>query len=270
MPSAFSQHSDVLKILQLTDTHLYGTPKARLAGIDTYASLQNVIALAQAQHWPPDLILATGDLSQDGSREAYERLQTIFESLAVPIYHLPGNHDIPAVMQEVLAGGPIQTGRHYLRSPWQIILLDSTVPDEVGGHLPAKELDFLDQCLRSYPERYALVCLHHQPVPVGNRWMDEIGLDNPDRFFAILDRYPRAKGVLWGHVHQHFEQERIGVRLLATPSTCIQFKPGTAEFTLDTTLPGYRWLELAPTGYIRTGVCRTDQIQLIDLATKEY
>jgi 3',5'-cyclic-AMP phosphodiesterase len=270
VPSAFSQHSDVLKILQLTDTHLYGTPEGRLAGMDTHASLQDVIALAQAQHWPPDLILATGDLAQDGSPAAYKRLQTIFESLAVPIYHLPGNHDIPAVMQEVLAGDLVQTGRHYLRAPWQIILLDSTVPDEVGGHLPAKELDFLDQCLQSYPELYALICVHHQPVPVGNCWMDEIGLDNSDSFFAVLDHYPQAKGVLWGHVHQHFEQERKGVRLLATPSTCIQFKPGTAKFTLDTTSPGYRWLELGPTGYIYTGVCRVDQAQSVDFTTKGY
>lgn len=270
MPSTFSQRNDVLKVLQLTDTHLYGPPDARLGGMDTHASLQSVLALAQAQHWPPDLILATGDLSQDGSQEAYERLQTIFESLDVPVYHLPGNHDIPALMQQILAGGDVRTEKHYCGGKWQIILLDSTAPDEVGGHLSDQELDFLDQCLRSYPELYALVCVHHQPVPIGNRWMDEIGLDNPARFFVVLDRYSQTKGVLWGHVHQDFEDERQGVRLLATPSTCIQFKPQTAHFTLDTTLPGYRWLELWPTGQIHTGVCRVERAEPADLETQGY
>ena len=270
MPSNFSLRNDVLKVLQLTDTHLYGPPEARLVGMDTYASLQSVVALAQAQHWPPDLILATGDLSQDGSREAYARLQSIFESLAVPVYHLPGNHDRPAVMKQILSGGQVKTERHCLWGLWQLILLDSTAPDQVGGHLSDQELDFLDHCLRSYPELYTFICLHHQPVPIGNCWMDEIGLDNPDGFFAVLDRYPQAKGILWGHVHQHFEDERKGVRLLATPSTCIQFKPKTADFTLDTTLPGYRWLELWPTGHIHTGVCRVEQAEPANLGAQGY
>ncbi len=270
MSPNFSQRNDVLKVLQLTDTHLYGPPEDRLGGMDTHASLQNVLALAKAQHWPPDLILATGDLAQDGSREAYERLQTIFESLAIPVYHLPGNHDIPAAMQQILSGGKVQTERHYRWGLWQLILLDSTIPDKVGGHLSVPELDFLDDCLRSYPELYAFICLHHQPVPVGNHWMDEIGLDNPACFFEVLERYPQAKGVLWGHVHQHFEDERKGVRLLATPSTCIQFKPKTEHFTLDTTLPGYRWLELWPTGRIHTGVCRVEEAEPADLATQGY
>ncbi|MGA7954940.1 MAG: metallophosphoesterase, partial [Gloeobacterales cyanobacterium] len=195
MASNFSQRKDVLKILQLTDTHLYGPLEARLGGMDTLASLQSVLALAQAQHWPPDLILATGDLSQDGSREAYERLQTIFENLAVPVYHLPGNHDRPGVMKQILAGGQVKTERHCHWGLWQLILLDSTAPDQVGGHLSDQELDFLDHCLRSYPQLYTFICLHHQPVPIGNHWMDEIGLDNPDRFFAVLDRYPQAKGI---------------------------------------------------------------------------
>jgi 3',5'-cyclic-AMP phosphodiesterase len=270
MPSAFSQQNDVLKVIQLTDTHLYGSPEDRLGGMDTHRSLRSVLELAQAQHWPPDLILATGDLSQDGSQKSYERLQTIFEPLAVPVYHLPGNHDVPAVMKRILSGGQVRTERHCRWGLWQIVLLDSTAPDEVGGHLADQELDFLEQCLRSNPELHALVCVHHQPVAIGNHWMDEIGLDNPSRFFAVLDRYPQTKGVVWGHVHQNFEDELQGVRLLATPSTCIQFKPKTAHFTIDTTLPGYRWLELWPTGHIHTGVCRVEQAEPADLGTQGY
>ena len=33
-----------------------------------------------------------------------------------------------------------------------------------------------------------LVSFHHHPVPIGCRWMEPIGLRNPDALFAVLWR----------------------------------------------------------------------------------
>ncbi|MBX2809216.1 MAG: 3',5'-cyclic-AMP phosphodiesterase, partial [Cellvibrionaceae bacterium] len=68
--------------------------------------------------------------------------------------------------------------------------------------------------------------------------------------------YTHVKLILWGHIHQEFDALHEGVRLLASPSTCIQFAPGKNEFTLDKTMPGYRWLELHDDGSISTHVER--------------
>ena len=46
------------------------------------------------------------------------------------------------------------------------------------------------------------------------------------------------------------------MRWLGTPSTCIQFAPGSAEFALDEQMPGYRWLHLYDEGQLDTGVSR--------------
>jgi Icc protein len=43
---------------------------------------------------------------------------------------------------------------------------------------------------------------------------------------------------------------------LATPSTCVQFKPHCSNFTLDTISPGWRTLELFADGTLQTQVCR--------------
>ena len=43
------------------------------------------------------------------------------------------------------------------------------------------------------------------------------------------------------------------VSVYATPSTCFQFKPKVAEFTLDDDLPAYRWIELHEDGDVKTG-----------------
>jgi len=60
--------------------------------------------------------------------------------------------------------------------------------------------------------------------------------------------------VLWGHVHQAFEGERRGVRLLATPSTCAQFLPESDDFAVDHRPPAYRLLELRADGTMATAL----------------
>ena len=61
-------------------------------------------------------------------------------------------------------------------------------------------------------------------------------------------------------MHQVFEAERNGVPYMATPSTCIQFKPGSQNFSLDAEPPGFRWLALLPDGTIETGVRRLESL----------
>ena len=43
---------------------------------------------------------------------------------------------------------------------------------------------------------------------------------------------------------------------MATPATCIQFKPDSNHFALDTLQPGWREIELHPDGRIETRVKR--------------
>ncbi|MFQ3591059.1 MAG: phosphodiesterase, partial [Chloracidobacterium sp.] len=117
-------------------------------------------------------------------------------------------------------------------------------------------LQRLDAGLASHTQCPALVCLHHNPVATDARWMDAIGLANADAFFAVLDRHANVRGVVWGHIHQEVDQERNGARLLASPSTCIQFRPKTDTFGLDQRAPGYRRLWLHPDGRLETQVFR--------------
>jgi len=101
--------------------------------------------------------------------------------------------------------------------------------------------------------------------------MEPIGLRNADELFAVLDAYPQVRAVLWGHIHQEFDQLRNGVRLLASPSTCVQFAPGSEEFQVDQEAPGYRWLRLHADGQLETGVSRVTGIPFeVDYSVKGY
>lgn len=225
-----------------------------LMGVNTRDSLDAVIAAVVAETVRPDLILVTGDIAQDGSLAAYQALAERLARVDCPSYWLAGNHDNAEVLKEV--AGPDSSKKQVLLDGWQVLLLDSSVPDNVAGWLADDELTLLDGALQQYPDLPALVTLHHHPVDIASGWMDGIGLKNRDAFWAVVDKHPQVKAVLWGHIHQTFDQYRGNVRLLATPSSCIQFEAGSESFSVEEKAPGYRWLTLLPTGELTTQVKR--------------
>lgn len=245
-------------LLHLTDPHLFQDPEATLKGVDTFATLMSVLHTARAIHGRAAAMVLTGDLSQDERPGSYARLAWALEGMPWPAYLLKGNHDDADAMWVGLTRQPadIRADRQFFLDNWQVLLLDSVVPGRVDGTLSAATLGWLERALNAHPRHHALICLHHHPVPVGSAWMDALMLDNGADLFAVTSRHPNVRAVLWGHVHQCFDGERGGVRLLSSPSTGVQFAPGHDSFTLDARAPGYRWLELLADGTLDTGVCR--------------
>jgi Icc protein len=260
-----------LRLLQLTDTHLFGDPEGTLLGQNTRRTFELVLELAREACWPVDRILLTGDLVHDESPEGYRFLAKRLADLGIPCSCLPGNHDSLNPMDAEIGGGNISLEPSVCCGAWNLVFLDSTMPADDGGHLGSGQLALLEQALADHADLSALVCLHHHPVPVGSAWMDTMALDNGEEFFAVIDRHPQVRGVLWGHVHQDFTSRRKDVLLLASPSTCIQFLPGSEDFAIDPKTPGFRWITLHPDGRIETGVERIPAYpDPVDLDTGGY
>jgi Icc protein len=247
--------ADPALLVQISDSHLFAEADGTLLGMNTRDSLQKVIELLRAQQPQIDLILATGDISQDGTLESYQQFREQTGQLDAPARWIPGNHDEPRIMAEAAVQSALLEPVVDIGN-WRVTLLDSAVPGSVPGFLQDEQLQLLAQALSEAPERHHLVCFHHHPVSIGCEWMEPIGLRNPEAFFEVLDRFPQARAVLWGHVHQEIDQMRNGVRLIASPSTCIQFEPGSEDFKVGEQAPGYRWLRLLPDGRLETGVER--------------
>ncbi len=248
----------VLRIAQITDTHLHADPDGRLLGLNTRHCLQQVIELARERK--PDLVIASGDLTHDSSEQAYALTQDCFSQMHIPIYCLPGNHDEAVILKACMNSIGFHSDNSLQINGWQLIFLDSTIAGQEGGHLSNNELQALETTLQQANDSPTLICLHHQPVNIGSHWLDTMAIDNPDDFFTVVDRHPQVRSIIWGHVHQVFEQRRNNVQLLSTPSTCIQFLPGSDNFAVDYIPPGYRWLELYDDGHFTTGVERLPDI----------
>lgn len=250
--------ADPVAVLQITDTHIYASPDPAYTGIDTLASFEAVLALARRTHWPPAALIMTGDLSNDGSEAAYRSLRTRLTELDVPVYCLPGNHDDEETMRTVLPGHNVHVVQGAGLGAWRAVFVNTVERGQVGGRVSAAALEALERELAGHRAQPALICMHHPPVSIGSRWLDRLGVANGEALFQVLDRYANARGVIWGHAHQAFEDRRGGLRLLGAPSTCVQFASGAEEYRRDTVKPGYRWLLLHADGTLESGVQRLD------------
>ena len=115
-----------------------------------------------------------------------------------------------------------------------------------------EELDRLSDIVVHSQAKHVLVFLHHPPVPMGSRWLDTVGLGNGEEFLERLRTLNRVRAAVFGHVHQEYDREHSGIRIIATPSTCRQFKPRADTFAVDDKPPAYRRLVLRDDGAIET------------------
>lgn len=242
-------------LLQLTDLHLCAEPDAELLGVPTDASFCAVLSAAVAAYPDAAACLLTGDLSDDGSPAAYQRLKQHTGQVPWPVVWLPGNHDHNEALYDA-AGDALANSRFLIAGAWRIVLLDSSVPHEVGGTLGEAGYRDLELALMDSADSPVLIVLHHPPADCNARWLDAQQLSDGERFWAMLARHPNVKAILCGHIHQEIDRPERGVRLLASPSTCVQFMPGAEHFRLENSEPGYRWLRLLADGSLQTGVER--------------
>ncbi len=250
-----SQNTPIL-VAQITDTHLFADPNQEQKGIVTAQSFQSVLELVEQLQPQPDVLLLTGDLSQDETPESYRYLQRLLNPLGIPTYWIPGNHDDLSLMEQFLAQEPIFPDKSFQLGDWQFILLNSLVPGCVYGELSQQSLDWLEHQLQKADNLPTLIALHHPPLFVNSAWMDNINLQNSGDLLAILDCHPQVRLVIFGHIHQEFSRSRQGIHYFGTPSTCVQFSPNLQEFQIDSLPPGFRLFNLYPDGSWETKVER--------------
>lgn len=260
-----------LSIIQITDSHLFSNSNGKLLGMNTLDSLKYVVERIEEEQFNIDLIIATGDIAQEPTVESYQFFKQQVSRLGAPVYWVKGNHDALKPMGEAL-------GTYDKISPvsveignWRIIMLDSSVENEVPGYLAESQLNYLEKDLILSKGKNVFLTFHHAPVSMNSQWLDEHIIANANELFAITDKFDHIKVIVWGHVHQERDFMRKGVRLLSTPSCCVQFKPGSEEFCIDNLPPGYRWFECYEDGNINTGVSRVEEISFqADYSIKGY
>ncbi len=250
--SAESPH----RLLQITDLHLRALAGDTLLGVDTWHSAAAVLDQALAEH-RPDALLVTGDVAQDPVPDVYARcygwLRARFPG---PTLVTPGNHDIAANMGALLETERLELG------DWQVLALDSHVDDEPQALVSDADFAALETACDKTANENLLVITHHPPVEINSPWLDRDRIQNGHELLEWMAEHGRIRALVFGHAHQELNLTHRHLNLLGTPSTCIQFEPGSSRFSVDEQKPGYRWLLLDQDGSIRSEVRRVEDYPL--------
>lgn len=201
-------------LLQLTDLHLSAEPgaadRALAAAVATIRAASDVARTA---------VVVTGDLSEDGSRASYRRVEAALAPLRDSrsgVIVLPGNHDdVAALRDELLQGGPVD--RVVPLGGARVVCLDSTVPGAHHGALGDRQLAWLSGVLRDpYPGGTVLV-LHHPPVTFDDPVLERLVLRGADRLGEVIAGTD-VRLVLCGHAHLLTAGALAGVPVWCAPA----------------------------------------------------
>ncbi|WP_339719317.1 metallophosphoesterase [uncultured Paraglaciecola sp.] len=245
-----------MKIIQISDCHLLAdTKKFGYQEINPFHSLQKILASVK-QH-KPDVLLVTGDISGDATRQSYQHFSGLLQDAKIDcrIAIIPGNHDnqehlATNVHQEYLW---LQHPQLVLPNHWHIHLLD-TQSHATLGQLSQDKLHSLTDYVNQHSNEYHLLAAHHHPISCGG-WMDKHQWLNRQEFNAVVAKNQAIKGVVYGHIHTAIEQQVNQCVYLACPSTCWQFAT-QASFATSDLKPGYRVINLLENGQISTSIHR--------------
>jgi Icc protein len=210
-----------LSVAQFSDLHLRADPRASVWGHDPARQLTRVMNAWPA---PPDVVVLSGDIADDGSAAAYQRVAAILDGWADHLIVVPGNHDDRAEMAAVF--GPVeQTTLASVSDAWAIATIDSVRPGAIGGEAPVDALPGLEADIVA-SGRSVLAFVHHPVAPPCH--YSECGLVGAAALATTVEQSNVAL-LASGHLHDPFVQRAGPTVMLGAPSTCVALRHGDGE-----------------------------------------
>ncbi len=231
-------------VLQLSDMHFTAESGGLVSGFDPEVRLATVLTSWAALGEVADLVVLTGDNTDDGSPAGYARLASALYVIDAPLLALPGNHDDPAQVAAVFGDGVCaEVGA------WRVVTLDSSRPMQIHGTV---DVVAAAQLLDSLDDRPTIVAIHHPPV--SNSTGLYFQLDGGPSLLTALAARPHVRALISGHLHEAFEFEGPrGLALLGCPSTIMAIAHNGDKFTVGADAPtGARILRLEDNGTFST------------------
>jgi 3',5'-cyclic-AMP phosphodiesterase len=213
--------SSMVKIVQLSDTHLDGQPFSR----GRMAALADRLDTMPTQ---PEVLIVSGDITEPHPDVSVADEFTWLDGTLgreVPVFYAPGNSDDAETFRKFLdsrgdpwsdAGG--QT--HQVRTAGGVtfLLLDSTVPGEFYGRLLPESITWLRETLAQLDDdARAVIVLHHHPLPLGHPVVDTLRLLDAAEFEQVVATSAAVIATWCGHTHAAFTTTFGGKPLVGAP-----------------------------------------------------
>jgi len=150
----------------------------------------------------PDCLLITGDLTNEGLIQEYEKCKKLFEKLnCKKIITISGNHDYRnsgyLVFKKYF---PFET-INELGNDVVVVTLGTARPDRNEGEAGYRQNLWLERTMQKYKNKIKILAMHHHLVGIPDTGSDRVTvIDAGDVLRTILDT--KVDLVLCGHKHR--------------------------------------------------------------------
>ena len=130
-----------MRIIQISDCHIKNNEEDLVYGPNPRNRLESVINIEKNF----DIVILTGDISDDGRIDSYQYVANLFEKMNKKIYFINGNHDLKENLNSVFSKRKFfHQLNELLIDNWLFIGLDSCIESKDHGFLPEHEMQKLE------------------------------------------------------------------------------------------------------------------------------
>jgi len=187
----------------------------------------------------PDLVIASGDLTNRGRRSEHELAHRHLASLGIPVVAVPGNHDLPYTFPARFTAPWREFERAwgtteptYASASLHVVGLNSARPyrHQSGGLREAQLRGAAERLAAAAGGAYRVVVLHHHMIGAPWRAARKRPVAHRNRVLNALVE-AGADLILAGHIHQAAVSERHDFEVVAddAPTVVVSIAPGLGQ-----------------------------------------
>ncbi len=211
-------------LAQITDLHI----GFDAVNVDEFNRLRLDQVIARLTGGPnvPDVLLATGDLTDRGDAASYARLREVLDVVPWPVLPCVGNHDVREAFVECFPGfadanGFIQYDRCF--GDLRLVVIDTLEEGRHGGAFCDVRARWLTDALAQHRDMPTYIVMHHPPFDCGIAWMTtDSGEPWVERFAEAISGATQLRGLICGHLHRSLTAQWRGLTAAVCSSTAPQ------------------------------------------------
>ena len=194
-------------------------------GLDPYPVRCARAAITESEEWGASMIVAKGDLTQEGETREIRDVVELLRGANVPVMVALGNHDVRGTADAAAelrdAGFIVADSAEYMDLPGlRIVLSHTPLPDRHAGRMRRDEVDAVATLAGSTKDP-VLVVLHHplRRWPVETHYPPSLRWRDSRRLAKGLARANGRSLVVAGHTHRNRRYRVGGVVVAEVGST---------------------------------------------------